>query len=245
MKNPSYTDKILAYQEGKLSQKEKADFEAELLSNPQLQEAYQNFQQSLELTEVFAFDHLKQKLKSWEEPRVKRMHPLKLAALAATFLLILGLAGLSGIWQRFSSGKLASRYYTEIPVNIVSRNGSTDANAVLLQMEKDFQADKFGEVLETQEIEDPRAYLLKAQAALQFGNGAEAANYANLIISRQLNPYVEAAEWLFILGKTQSRETDFAKAAIDSLLQKEEHPFREEAMQLQEDLNSTWRKFAR
>lgn len=241
MMNQSYFDKILAYQEGTLSDAEKASFEAELKTNSALQEAYQTFQENIELTDVLAYDFMREKLKSWNEPQAKRFNLGRTIAMAASFLILISLIGLWRINYRFNNQELVARYYIEIPISTTARNGNQKIDTVLNQANKDYETGNYQEILEGPLIGDPRLNLLKGKAAIKSKQPSQAFLYLNPIIQLNQIPYVEAAEWLYIIAKLQLEQDVINE--LDQLIENRNHAFREDAVKLRADLNTFWRRF--
>ena len=253
-----HIERIEAYLEGQLSAEANQAFEAELNTNTELRQAYDLYRLSLDAVEVAIADDLRSQMKVWDEESAQsapastlkvssggRRWMMPLAA-AASIALIIGFATTIWLPGKYSDSTLASGAY-ELPTLPTVRGAADEAAfqvAYTTFAEKDYTtaAHALSAVPATNNRYLEARYFL-GHAYYQSGDFAAAITAFDEVSTAGDPRYSPQAQWYSVLSKLAAHQTgaDFT-AALQAIAGMEGHPFRGEAVELQEKLNSYWRK---
>jgi len=245
MEDLNHFERITAYLEGTLNKVQKKQFEADLESDKDLKSEYDAYLASEQALDILAYQQLEKQTAQLNKEEQKSPTPNKrfsLLRMAASILFLI-LAGIV-IFSNFSysDNKLATKFY-EVP-NLSTTRGTATNEEVFTKAVKAFYDKDYTSVVNllqtvpTTEKTDAISHLL----GHAFINLQQAQNAANEF-SKLTDQTDEEVRWNKIIIHIQSGDIDQAKKELIYFLKNTSSDYHQDAQQLQEELNSFWRKF--
>lgn len=246
-----YFDRIESYLEGTNSPDDKKQFEQDLADNPELKAEYQAYLATRAAVQDFALEEIRIKVAQIAQtpPRSAKILQLnrRTIAIAAGFLILI--AALSFLFgrQQYSNQNLFVQQYESPNWSPIRGANSTaekyDQALAAVQAGKVEQAiQQLRDIKQGDELFATAQYTL-GHLLLQTDqtNGA----MASLEEVRDLNDtrYQENVEWILTLAYLRAGKESLVKQQLGTILQNEQHPYREDALRLQSRLQSFWRRF--
>lgn len=242
MEELQYFERIEDYIDGNMSPEARQLFEADLQTNPQLQEEYEAMRATMVALEWMVTDELQQEKKS------ATITPLKVASkrswwmVAAGFLLLILLGGLGYANLNYSNQKLAQKAYTEpIWTNLVRGENNMETQEINEALANEHYG-YLNEILEKIPEKNVDMLYLSANAWLKNKHFDPAIERFQQVVNSPDQSRKAAAEWYLVLAYLEKGDTAAAQEQIDRLLQQSNHPNRDKLLELNGQLNSPWRK---
>lgn len=172
--------------------------------------------------------------------------------IAASFtILLLATGGYSLIVQNYSnSGLVSSSHQPEGFTDIISTLGDNNATGILAKSKTAFDDKQYNEaitLLNTIPVNTP--FFVTAQYNLgilyfQTEQFSKATTAFKVVQESNDIRYIENAEWYLVLTHLKNNDTQLAKSALNSFLQKpHDSVYKARAQHLENELNSFWRKY--
>lgn len=265
-----YLDNLDKYFSGQMTEEETAAFEQEMRSDPDLRTAAELYRLSREAIELDIAADLRQSFAQWEKeqdselprasthqskkapPHSAKVVPFRrrLYALAAAAVILL-LGGFL-IWNlagdQYSNTGLAKSHYQAPEINNLRGNDQAEPDSYFRALELWEKGDLPAAVKELEQVPAGHSGYLNAQyllghAAFQQANYTAAIPYFERVRAEGFR-LREEAEWNLIQAYLAANRTgsDFQNL-LQQLAADPEHSFHSEALQLQDQLNSFWRRF--
>lgn len=272
-----YTQNIDAFLTNRLDPEEKAAFEKAMEEDETLKEEVQDRKIERSLMQQMVRKEYQEKLKDWlpssedltreikqpleeggkegEKParasamRIQLSRRLLRLSLAASFLLLLGLATRYWLSNNYSNEALVAQFYLDPSSDLadVTRQGDPDTtdptlNQARLAYEKQEYAEAIGLLKSISDQNETRQYLL---AHSQYQQGAYQEGRENFVqVENRAGRYREKAQYYQLLCALQLDQLDENfQDQLKAITADEQHSFHQQVLQMQRKVNSTWRSF--
>ncbi|MEO1514332.1 MAG: hypothetical protein AAFV95_04945 [Bacteroidota bacterium] len=257
--NPEkYYDRIEHYLSGNMSEEERTQFDQDSRQNPELQQALDLFQFSQEAIEVEIENDLRSQMKEWQaEDSTSKASPLKVVSLrrrilsiaaAACVLLLLGTVALNHSNNHYTNEALALALYSS-PDLSTNRSGSPTATEAYNAAATAFRNGDFSlAISQLSNISDPSndALYLLGHSYLRNREASKAADLFRQLSQSPDSRINEKGEWHLVLALLELGQDSSERDELLAKIQADPgHSFHAQATQLQDSLNSIWRKFTR
>ena len=238
---------------------ERIAFEEQLSQSTELQEAVQLHQLEQEAMRLLEREQLRTQFSAWKEEKnlstqqeakvvaMKSSNRFRRLAIAASFLLLFG-GGLS-IWNQInnSDAALATNYF---PITSTSDRSNINSENPLLDILTPLSKKDYNTAISAAELLENTIYreqtlLLKAEALFlkeDFNRAIE--TYESVIAQNNNISNQEKAEWGKILALLKSDKEKEAQNELKKIADNANHAYQQEAIELQNELNSIWNKLS-
>lgn len=255
-------DQIAAYLSGEMNETEAASFDKEVANNPSLAAAVDRHLLADDAIEVMIAENLRAEMKNWstqkKEQKEASIHPISQAkggrsirrlfyglAAAASVAILVGFFGLQFSNNNYSNAALSEgAYHFDFSTN---RSTNTAQNPLTPGL-KAYEAANFTEAIQYfQNIAMTNPQYNEAQFYLGhslYQNKAydEAVNAFQKVITSNDLRYKEAAEWYQIINSLAAKKQDNNfTTLLNQLVTDEGHTYHNNAVELNNKLNSFWR----
>lgn len=251
-----FYNKIESYLAGDMPKTEAEAFEQQIAQQPELKEAVEAHQLSYDAVELLIEDSLRSELKDLEKkhyPQKAKIRSLKRSwvqhplSIAASVLLLIGAFGLWWANDNFSNPNLVGKYYTPELLTSRSIDDKQDPLNVGLKAIQDkryIEAATFFQAVPTDSDNYQKALYFLGHTFFQQGDFAQAKENLEKAIQGSDPNLVDKAEWLNILTLLKAGETssDHFKTLLQKMVNEPGHSFHKKALELEQKLNSGWRK---
>ena len=261
--NTPQTQRIEAYLNGEMSSEGKAAFEQEMEQDQNLAQAVQLYRLEKKAAHLLLEEEFGNQVRHYRQtrpsdsdmdgPQTKRIAPLwgRRLAVAASILLLVSMGTLFWSSYEYSNTALANAQFqydfSSVARNIQQNNRSN--NTILQQGVKLFKADKIPEAIALLNgISSGDTAFVEAQYYLgqlyyQQQQFSEAVDRFEKVLTHQDFRFQEQAEWYLVLsmladGKTNNRFDNL----LNKIVKDQVSVYQPNALQLQQQLQSFWRK---
>ncbi len=228
-----YFEQIEAYQEGRMSPKERAAFEQSMESNAALRKEYEAYLATQEVLQILAY----QELNNNQKRKTRRLIPQKWL-IAASFLLLLGIIGVV-YWQITAApARLAIAYY-ERPFFDLDRQSTatTLRSGIVAFYEENFeQSIWILQQIPPQDAQYLEAQYVLAHAFFQYRQLNESADLFLSLIENSSFPKREEARWYRLLALLRAGEKKNFEVELEYFLADTTSAYFYKAERLKEDL---------
>lgn len=250
MSEDIYFNRIESYLEGTTSSTEKLQFEKDLQEDPDLQQEYQAYLATRVAIDDLALDQVRSTVAqiAQQAPEAKTFRlSRKVMAMAASFLILVMLMALLYGRQQYSDQQLFVQQYEApnwSPIRGSSTAATTYDQAIANMQSGNMQnaMDQLASIMPEEDVYVTAQYAL-AHLQLQTGKGETAIETFSKIAARNDKRYQETTEWFLTLSYLKTELPAKAKQQLELILQNQQHPYYQDALVLQKQLASFWRRF--
>jgi len=181
-----------------------------------------------------------------DQPKInpKRSINWRVFMSAAAVLLFLIIGSYFILGQQYQSQRLAATNY-EAPILPSPRSGSPAVLAldqgITAMKEKDFEsAISFFKKISTEDNEYIEAQFYLGHSFYQQGQFQLSISPFQNVVSSQDSRFAATAEWMTVIAHLNGKHIEQAQSAIQNILNQNGHSYQEQALQLQNDMESFW-----
>ena len=239
-----YLDYIEKYVQGELSPTEAEQFEAQLQTNRELQEAYKRYQLAHHALEIEVENRLRNQLSTWDAESkgnsrtVRRLWPRRLAIAASLVLLVS-----ASFWifnrQGLTTEQFTAQHFERFDQE-QTRSGITPKSwgdgFVLIENDQIESAIDFFENVADTSIGNYAVEFILGELYWQKGNIDLATKKMENIIDAGSLFWLEKAQLNYLLLSLDSTWSDKAEQILNNILSDKNHPYYSEARQIKSRL---------
>lgn len=255
-------DKIEAYLSGALTGAERQAFEAGLAENPALADEVDAVRLAQEAVELSISNNLRSQFQEWQgvettakssqEAKVVKMAPRhqlrRLLSIAASVLLILVAGSFWYANNQFSADKMAISYYENISLDQYTRGASSSLAEAVAAMENGnlAEADAYFQSVPEGDDQYYNARYYLAHSLHRQGKYAESISELNILNQATNRNLREDGEWLKVLNllEMDPSQSTALQTLLSGMIEDDGHTHHNDAVQLNDQLNSFWYKLA-
>lgn len=250
MSKDIYFKRIESYLEGPTSPEEKLAFEKDLQQDPDLQEEYQAYLATQAAIDDLALDQIRSKVaqiaQQAPETKVFRLSR-RVVAMAASFLILIAVLTFLYGRQQYSDQALFAQQYEAPNWSPIRGNSAavTTYDQAIANLQKDDVQNAIDQLASIPPVENVyvTAQYALAHLQLQTSQVVSAIETFSNIAERNDKRYQENVEWFLTLSYLRAGRGAQTKKQLNVILQKQEHPYYQDALRLQTQLTSFWRSF--
>jgi len=237
MDNLKYLEDIEAYVDERMSVEDRRQFEARLQTDAELKKEYDAYRSTMKLLEWMATDELQEQA---DTPNKNRRKVWWVVA-AAVIIALLGT--ILYINFAFSAKDLAETAYVTPNFSTILRSGSintTEDEAIQTLLQNNY--DEVIAMLSNVSDTNAAAQYILGHTYWKTADYANAISaFENVLENQNTNTRQEAsAEWFLALAHLKNDDQAAANSYLNQIITDDNHPNRNKALDLLDDLNSPW-----
>ncbi len=250
MENIRYYKEIVAYLGGKMTAEDARRFEHRLEEDPAVRQELELYQAGVQIAELFGREVLADQLQSLQQRQdrsARRIALRRVLSYAAGFLLVAAVG--MGVWANvgLNNVQLVANNYT--PPNLSGARGGTNDKLVnqTYQHYLDsnyIEAEALMEIfLDDQDTIPANVGLLAGHIYMKNGKLPQAIDRFEAVVSQSDSRFQDNALWHLSLAHLEQGDEGEAMAVLDSIIAEPDHPYREKALELANQVEHPLRVF--